>query len=136
MNIKYFWTLSYKHWAFLSINKLSNLKLEKTVCSKNVLMQHCRCSFFFFIYFLSESWFFMYLLPVKMVLNAVKTKVCMKLYKCFFCFFIEQEIQQAVYINSLASIFAKHVSYISPMILLNCNESNWFYFPFWPSLAL
>ena len=29
-----FWTLSYKHWGFLSINKLSNLKLEKTVSQK------------------------------------------------------------------------------------------------------
>ena len=39
LNIKYFWTFSYKHWGFLIITKLSNPLQENGM--PNVWMRHC-----------------------------------------------------------------------------------------------
>ena len=37
LNMKYFWTLSYKHWWFLSISKLSNPQLQENGMPKKCL---------------------------------------------------------------------------------------------------
>ena len=37
LNMKYFWTLSYNHWGFFDITKLSNPQLQEKVMPKKRL---------------------------------------------------------------------------------------------------